>query len=309
MNDPTQVEVPNLQPTLSLLHPDRVVQLLANKMIQSGAFNIPVTPAPAFASPLSLLQASGNINSNGVFHLSGAEAHTSSLESIPLPSTDLSHQARPTAANPIAPFFLPIPPYFTSPLLPGNQLNILAKQIQTNLAIQRFNEYSSLLQNLNNSKQPANGAESPEESREAMDSTTEAIESDSNETSSSIVADSKSKKSSKPSLQGERKYFPSVLYEMLQEQHDNDSGIITWLPDGTGFIIHNKIEFENVLLQRYFRGIKFRSFQRQLNIYGFARLQEYELHSYRHKFFSRDQHHLMDNIKRVPIKKVNRAQD
>ena len=53
----------------------------------------------------------------------------------------------------------------------------------------------------------------------------------------------------------------------------------------------------------YFRGIKFQSFQRQLNIYGFERLKEYESPAYKNMFFIRDQYHLINNIKRVPVKK------
>ena len=57
-----------------------------------------------------------------------------------------------------------------------------------------------------------------------------------------------------------RKYFPRVLYDMLQEQDNYNSGVITWLQDSAGFTTHNKMEFKVVLLQKHFRGIKFRLF-------------------------------------------------
>ena len=108
-------------------------------------------------------------------------------------------------------------------------------------------------------------------------------------------------------LNNKRKTFPIILYEMLQDQHNRETRaeIISWLPDGKGFKIHNRIDFEQDLLWKNFKGIKFRSFQRQLNIYGFERFEEYKSPTYKHNFFVRDQGHLIKNVKRVPIKKVH----
>jgi len=243
------------------------------------------------------------------------EAQMPSLESIPLPTTALSHQARQTTAtnsvlNPmLPPFRMPLPSYAASPLLPAAQLN-MSRQIQTELAIQKFkSEYTSLLQNFTQNKQPDSIPVSPEKPKDTNENTTESTESDSDETSSSSMTDSQSEtKSTKSRSQSKRKTFPRVLYKMLQEQDDSYTNIISWLPDGKGFMIHSKTEFEKVLLQKHFRGIKFRSFQRQLNIYGFTRLEEYELPSYGHKLFVRNQHHLLCDIKRIPIKKLSSAQ-
>ena len=301
--------IPNLEPSLAQLQSDRVVQLLANQITQSGALNMPLIPASTYISPLSLLQASVDRNSNRFFTLPGVGHQMPSLESIPLPSISaLPHQTQQSAAmtnsalDPIAPFRLPLPPYAASPLLSAQLL--LAKKIQTELAIQKFqNEYTSIVQNFTNSRQLDDRAESSEESKDATQSAMEPIESNSDGANSSIMTNAQSERSSKRGAQSKRKTFPRVLYEMLQEQYDNDSGIVSWLPDGTGFIIHSKTEFEKVLLEKQFKGIKFRSFQRQLNIYGFTRLEECELHSYKHEFFVRDQQHLIDYIKRVPIKK------
>ena len=95
------------------------------------------------------------------------------------------------------------------------------------------------------------------------------------------------------------KRFPEIL-EMLLEQN-NHHGIISWLKDGRGFVIHNRKDFEKYMLASYFDGIKFRSFQRQLNIYGFVRLDKgTKCYTYGHKSFARNQDNNL--IKRTPIK-------
>jgi len=95
------------------------------------------------------------------------------------------------------------------------------------------------------------------------------------------------------------KRFPELL-EMLLEQNTHH-GIISWLKDGRGFIIHNRKDFEKYMLALYFDGIKFRSFQRQLNIYGFVRLDKgTKRYTYGHKSFARNQDNNL--IKRTPIK-------
>ena len=105
-----------------------------------------------------------------------------------------------------------------------------------------------------------------------------------------------------------RKKFPDILHEILQNQSDDIvSSIISWLPGGAGFIINNKRDFEDVILLTYFNGIKFRSFQRQLNIYGFERLEKgyHDTYAYRHNFFVQDQANLINYMKRVPVKKTS----
>lgn len=105
--------------------------------------------------------------------------------------------------------------------------------------------------------------------------------------------------------QNKQKNFPNTLYEMLQQQNENNaSEIISWLPNGAGFVIHKKKDFEDVILPTYFKGIKFRSFQRQLNIYGFERQEiHHESCAYKHNFFVKNQIHLINNVKRIPVKK------
>ena len=97
-----------------------------------------------------------------------------------------------------------------------------------------------------------------------------------------------------------RKTFPEILHELLQ--NNNDSETISWIIDGTAFLIKNRECFEQILIPIYFRGIKFQSFQRQLNIYGFERINTPNLYAYKHEFFIKDRPELIKNIKRVPVK-------
>ena len=65
--------------------------------------------------------------------------------------------------------------------------------------------------------------------------------------------------------------FPTKLHCFL-EMSSNDpklSSIVSWLPCGTAFKIHDPVDFANFVLPKYFGGMhSVRSFHRQLNLYG-----------------------------------------
>jgi hypothetical protein len=66
--------------------------------------------------------------------------------------------------------------------------------------------------------------------------------------------------------------FPQKLHEMLDDADEKGfHGIVSWLPDGKGFRIHEEEEILP-LLKLYFNQTKFKSFLRQLQHYGFARV-------------------------------------
>ena len=65
--------------------------------------------------------------------------------------------------------------------------------------------------------------------------------------------------------------FPNLLYSILQ--NDEHSHIISWMPSGKAFIIHNLRDLETVVLPLYFKTAKLKSFQKQLNIYGYERVK------------------------------------
>lgn len=70
-----------------------------------------------------------------------------------------------------------------------------------------------------------------------------------------------------------RLHFPCKVYEMLEaaEQQGHED-IVSWNKEGTGFTVHNKELFTKQIIPMYFNQTKYKSFQRQLSLYGFQRI-------------------------------------
>jgi hypothetical protein len=68
--------------------------------------------------------------------------------------------------------------------------------------------------------------------------------------------------------------FPLVLHAMLEDASIRGfDHIVSWLPNSNMFKIHNSEKFTQVIMTRYFPNQTFyKSFLRQLNIYGFERI-------------------------------------
>lgn len=102
--------------------------------------------------------------------------------------------------------------------------------------------------------------------------------------------------------------FPYKLHQLLTELENNDelSSIISWLPSGEGFRIHQPLAFENVLLKKYFpRQSKIKSFKRQVQYYGFENLGK---GSYTHPCFVRGKRSLCGKIiHKLPMKAMDKT--
>ena len=94
------------------------------------------------------------------------------------------------------------------------------------------------------------------------------------------------------------------LHSLLERvEGDGLSHIISWQPHGRCFIIHKPKEFADVILPTYLRQGKLTSFQRQLNLYGFARLTRgRDAGAYYHELFLRSKSSLVKRMKRTKIK-------
>jgi len=66
--------------------------------------------------------------------------------------------------------------------------------------------------------------------------------------------------------------FPAKLYEMLEIVDSLGlSDVVTWLPNGRSFQVKDPTKFMELVVPRFFKATKYRSFQRQLNLWGFLR--------------------------------------
>lgn len=56
---------------------------------------------------------------------------------------------------------------------------------------------------------------------------------------------------------------------LLQIELDGNTSIVSWLPNGKAFKVHNKAAFSENLMPTYFKTNKYKSFHRNLNLWGF----------------------------------------
>lgn len=79
--------------------------------------------------------------------------------------------------------------------------------------------------------------------------------------------------------------------------------IVSWLPHGRAFRVKNKELFVAKMMSTYFKQTKFKSFQRQLNLWGFTRITDgADAGAYYHKYFIRSEPALCKLMTRQKIK-------
>ncbi|KAI9307235.1 HSF-type DNA-binding-domain-containing protein [Cunninghamella echinulata] len=111
--------------------------------------------------------------------------------------------------------------------------------------------------------------------------------------------------------------FVHKLFNMVidpQYQH-----LIAWNYTGASFIVCNIVEFSKEVLPKHFKHNNFSSFVRQLNMYGFHKvnksprghrtLAENQIWEFSHPKFMRDRHDLLDEIKRKVMETDNLRRD
>jgi len=103
--------------------------------------------------------------------------------------------------------------------------------------------------------------------------------------------------------------FPYRLHEMLSSVDEkHDSSIVSWLPDGKHFKVHDPRRFVEVVIPSAFKQKSLKSFQRQLHLYGFQRVHEgVDKGAYYHEKFRRDDRDLCLSITRTKAPKRSRA--
>ncbi|CAA0811516.1 Heat stress transcription factor A-8 [Striga hermonthica] len=87
--------------------------------------------------------------------------------------------------------------------------------------------------------------------------------------------------------------FLVKCYEMVSDE--STDGLISWSESSDSFIIWDESRFSSQLLPKYFKHSNFSSFVRQLNIYGFRKIDT-DQWQFANEAFRKDQKHLLKNI-------------
>ena len=101
------------------------------------------------------------------------------------------------------------------------------------------------------------------------------------------------------------KQFPWKLHEMLDlVERQGDEHIVSWLPGGRSFRVHMPELFVERIMKLCFNQTKYKSFQRQLNLWGFERnsTECIEKGAYSHPLFVRGRKDLCQEIARAKVK-------
>ena len=101
--------------------------------------------------------------------------------------------------------------------------------------------------------------------------------------------------------------FPWKLHQILDDAATQKfDSIISWVPSHNGFKVHKPKEFDSTIMPKYFHQTKYKSFQRQLNMWGFERVGNGEQKgSYLHPYFIRGKPNLCREMQRTKIKGIH----
>lgn len=98
--------------------------------------------------------------------------------------------------------------------------------------------------------------------------------------------------------------FPWRMHQLLEYAGSNDlSHVVSWLPGGRSFKVHDRDAFMDAVMPQYFKQSRYKSFVRQLNLWGFTcAISGPNKGSYSHDSFVQDDPELCTSMERVKIK-------
>mmetsp|Transcript_28821 Transcript_28821/g.54461 ORF Transcript_28821/g.54461 Transcript_28821/m.54461 type:complete len:305 (-) Transcript_28821:601-1515(-) len=106
----------------------------------------------------------------------------------------------------------------------------------------------------------------------------------------------------------QQQHFPFKLYVMLEYAGESEyASSVSWVEEGRAFAIRNNEKFMEHVVPRFFNQTKFRSFTRQLNLWGFTRISDVGPGSraWKHEHFLRGRIDRLSSIERTESKKSN----
>ena len=94
--------------------------------------------------------------------------------------------------------------------------------------------------------------------------------------------------------------FPFKLHDMLlAAEQEGFTSVVSWLPMQDAFRVHITDEFAEKILPRFFNQSKYKSFQKQLNVWGFVRITKGpDRGGYKHTLFVRGKKALCTQMSR-----------
>mmetsp|Transcript_28725 Transcript_28725/g.77790 ORF Transcript_28725/g.77790 Transcript_28725/m.77790 type:complete len:473 (-) Transcript_28725:625-2043(-) len=101
--------------------------------------------------------------------------------------------------------------------------------------------------------------------------------------------------------------FPWKLHRILDDADAKGfDDIISWVPSDNGFKVYKPKVFDTDIMPKYFNHTKYKSFQRQLNMWGFDRVGSGPYKgAYLHRYFIRGKPELCDSMQRTKIKGIH----
>lgn len=119
------------------------------------------------------------------------------------------------------------------------------------------------------------------------------------------VAWTKSSSEEPSTIRPEHNFLVRLRVMLNNATRDGNQLVVSWLPHGKGFIIHDRSRFADAILPRYFKG-KFTGFRQSLRMHGFAQMggNSWDEGAHYHKLFIRDEPLLCQGLTQEQMKKA-----